>query len=515
MLYNWGQPDRLDTILDTCIDQLEFEAPEDLLRRYPQAAPKLAPLLNVAAALGEMRDVHLSADANERNRARLRQAVAAKRRRRVTVFTPSFTRVVGYAAMLVALFGGSLSWMTVASASALPNDRLYSWKRNSENIWLRVQRSPESAATVSLGLAERRADEVAALYQRTGEVDANVVAQLGLEYTRALSFIAATPPDQSQQLLQHLHTLGAEHTTQFTALAQQTSGDEREQLLDAVAASTWVQSAQPNPAVSPPPPSVTDDLKNVQPSVPPVAKPSQAAVPTPAASESTTEGGKTQAPGQDKKQPAQDNANNTQPSNPGKAIAPGQENKPPKDNAGNTQPGNASKPEAPAPAKPKPTPPGATNKTQPPGQNKEPKTPAKPATAAPSQPPAQENKPPKDNNGQAKPEQPAVEAPNVVPVPVEPVIPEPVIPEPVIPEPVTPEPVTPGNDQPDKDKDKDKDKGGNGNKAPEQGNDQSNGNGQGQVAEPKIEPTPEIVVEQPAEDKPKDNGNGGGQGKKP
>ncbi|PLS78220.1 MAG: hypothetical protein CYG59_19575, partial [Chloroflexi bacterium] len=316
MLYNWGQPDRVDSILDTCIDQLAYEEPEKVLRRHPQVAPKLAPMLHVAAALREMSTLRLSPAANQRNRERLRQAVLARRRRRAAVFGPRMMRAATWAALLLLVIGVGLSSVTVAAASALPNDRLYAWKRSSENIWLQLQPTPERRANVSLSLAERRVAETQLLYERSGQVDAQVVAQLAQEYARTLSYIAAAPSGEAQSLLQKLRATSAQHEQQLTALARVASGQAQQELLAAAAASEWAQEASPFAGTTPPGRSGDGPNGNSGLGTSPTAAASGAPVAQPAASASATPNAQVGNPAAPAQQSTPGASNRSQPAMP-------------------------------------------------------------------------------------------------------------------------------------------------------------------------------------------------------
>lgn len=249
-MFNWGRKQQFDMLLDQYIDQLDYQSPSSVVRQQPAAAYELRPLLDVAAALRELGQVQLSPAAKQIGRARLRAAVLAERRRRYAVL-PRMGRAMAWAAALLIVALSGVSGVTVASASALPNERLYGWKRLSEQAWLRVQPTPERAAEVALQIANRRADETCLLFERSGEVNPEVVADLGAAYQETLRYIAQVPGPVGQELLDKIHAQGAEHMRELGALAQQAHGTEQEVLQAATDMSAWVQTAAPN---TPPPP---------------------------------------------------------------------------------------------------------------------------------------------------------------------------------------------------------------------------------------------------------------------
>jgi hypothetical protein len=78
MMHHWEPLERLDSILDICIDQLDGQSLETVLRCYPQSTPQLSSMLIIAAALRCMGEVRLSDSARQRCHERLRRAVLAE-----------------------------------------------------------------------------------------------------------------------------------------------------------------------------------------------------------------------------------------------------------------------------------------------------------------------------------------------------------------------------------------------------------------------------------------------------
>jgi hypothetical protein len=404
MMHSWRPAERLDSILDTCIDRLGSEPPDAILQRYPQSAPALAPLLYLATALHHMGMVQLPPTAKQRGRVRLRQAVLAQQRRRHrSSFGAHVQRAVVWAVLLLVILTTGFGGITVASADALPNDRLYVWKRASEDVWLRVQPSPERKAIVALGMADRRVDEVAALYRTAQPIDAVVVEQIAVAYTQALGAIAAAPPAEQATLIDHVHAEATEHTATLASMAEQASGPSREQLQAAAALGEWARGAQPGDRPGTPgrrsddeqgvgPPAnnngvpVTTAVPRAQPSTPnvvPSAAPPQHSTGRPE--------DKGPPPGQDKQpdNPGQSNGHTKQ-ADPSPGLAPTAEmpgigvDQPPNDNGNNGNNGDNGNPNGNKP-------------DQPPGQEKK-------EELAPSQPPAppvppEQPAPPADNPG--------------------------------------------------------------------------------------------------------------------
>jgi hypothetical protein len=271
MMQHWQPRERLDAILDTCIDQLTTTPPERVLVRYPQSAPSLRPLLQVASALQQMGAVEMPASAKRADRERIRRAVMAQRRRqRRPHLPPGLTRMALWTAALMLVIASGLGSVTVASASALPPDRLYGWKRASEEIWLRAQPSPARAATVALGYVDRRVDETVQLYRRTRHLEIAQVAAIGAAYAQALDLIAAVPGDD-ESLLATLQSKSDQHAVRLAAIAEHADDEDRPLLNAASEVAQWARTAKPGDAPRIP--------ANPAPQIAPVPAPSRPAAP--------------------------------------------------------------------------------------------------------------------------------------------------------------------------------------------------------------------------------------------
>ncbi|WP_029215258.1 DUF5667 domain-containing protein [Kallotenue papyrolyticum] len=241
MLQPWPAHERLDAVLDACIDQLDVLPPERLLLRYPSSAARLAPLLEVARSLRALAAIELEPTARTVARRRLRQAVLAQRQRE-----RQCTRRVrrGVLLCLLCLVLG-LSSVTAVAARALPGDRLYGWKRAGEELWWRLQRTPAGRVSVALWLADRRVSETVQMLERGHAPDARLTAGLEQAYGRALEAIAVLPAAEQSRLLMRLHADGDAHVRRLAAYAGQAAPDEQAVLDAALALARWASTARP------------------------------------------------------------------------------------------------------------------------------------------------------------------------------------------------------------------------------------------------------------------------------
>jgi hypothetical protein len=148
----------LETILDTCLNQIEAHAADidECLARYPEEAAQLKPLLLAATTLSHARDLMPDPAYKARARTQLNMYMQQHpQRRRVS---PVFWRfAVGAVTMLLVFF---LASGTAFAQSALPGDALYNWKLTSEYVW-RVTSSDPLAT--DLAISNRRLNELVAV----------------------------------------------------------------------------------------------------------------------------------------------------------------------------------------------------------------------------------------------------------------------------------------------------------------------------------------------------------------
>lgn len=147
-----------EKVLQECLHDLEQGASniEECLRRYPNYAPELEPILLTTAYLERARAANISDPFRARVRTKLIRHMHVhprKTARRSFLFTRFAT---GFAVILLAL----LAVGTAYAQSALPGEIFYAWKLKSESAWRAV--SPDPIGT-DLAIAERRMEELIAV----------------------------------------------------------------------------------------------------------------------------------------------------------------------------------------------------------------------------------------------------------------------------------------------------------------------------------------------------------------
>jgi len=144
----------LETILDACLNQIADDQSDiaECLRRYPEHAAQLQPLLEAATKLARGREVVPSPSYKVRTRTQLNIYMQQNPQRKHV--SPVFWR---FAISLMTVSLLFLASGTAFAQSALPGDALYDWKLTSENVW-RLTSNDELA--IDLALSNRRVTEL-------------------------------------------------------------------------------------------------------------------------------------------------------------------------------------------------------------------------------------------------------------------------------------------------------------------------------------------------------------------
>ncbi len=183
----------LESAFNDCIEALRAgKSLEECLARYPEHRAELEPLLRVVAEVWSMPRPGLSPAAARAGEARLRQALAARRR-------PFYRRVgLGWAAaaalILVAFVGFGT---TVAAAQGGPEGPLSGLKVAAERLQLAIARSPAEQADLRLAGVERRLDTLAAQVGRTPPPDDGTLSGFEAELKTALEKVEELPPPEA------------------------------------------------------------------------------------------------------------------------------------------------------------------------------------------------------------------------------------------------------------------------------------------------------------------------------
>ena len=144
-----------EQVLEQCLGELEGGAStvDECLRRHPEHAAQLTPVLLIAATLEQGRALEPSPAFKARARASLTLHMQAHPRRSAGSGFSFWRLATSLAILMLAL----LATGTAYAQRALPGDRFYEWKLFSERAWRAV--SPDPVRT-DLLIANRRIDEM-------------------------------------------------------------------------------------------------------------------------------------------------------------------------------------------------------------------------------------------------------------------------------------------------------------------------------------------------------------------
>jgi len=150
--------DNFEQILEDCLDNLSSGAStlDECLRRYPEQAHQLQPLLQTAAGLQHGGQVQPSPSYRANARVRLTAHMQAHPGRRSQPALKGWRLAASLAVLTIAIFGTGTGF----AQRALPGSPLYGWKLTSENVWREVS---YDRASIDLAISKRRADEMVAI----------------------------------------------------------------------------------------------------------------------------------------------------------------------------------------------------------------------------------------------------------------------------------------------------------------------------------------------------------------
>lgn len=233
-------------ILDECLRELNRGADlEALLRRYPDRASELRPLLEAALAVREAPRPRLSPRANAAGRQRLMRAVARKRRERearrarrpllrwpwLRLPRPSLAPIAAFLALTIVL--ASVGAVT-AAADSLPDSPLYPVKLATERVQLAFTLDPAERARLHLSFAERRLQEVQAQLELRGMVSPLALEVMQRETRQALTAISMAPREEAWELLDDFVTLALRERDILAKLREEVPPPAQEAVEDTI-----------------------------------------------------------------------------------------------------------------------------------------------------------------------------------------------------------------------------------------------------------------------------------------
>lgn len=150
-----------DNILDECLERLlvQGETLEQCLRRYPQQAAELKPLLETALAAKEAAAVQPRPEFRARARYQFRAALQEKmapKRRRFLGWMPQWATALAIVLVLLLAGGGTVA----AATNSMPDSFLYPVKLATEEVQLALTTSQVDKAELCSRFTDRRIAEI-------------------------------------------------------------------------------------------------------------------------------------------------------------------------------------------------------------------------------------------------------------------------------------------------------------------------------------------------------------------
>ncbi len=274
---------KIDTILAECLTALESGATvEQCLRRYPQEAEELCPLLEMWAALQQIPPAptpHPAVIAH--GKARMFEAVErrfAPQPRRSLFGSLRLPRWALAVAMIVIVAMGMAGTTTLA-ASALPGDLLYPVKTATESLRLFFTLSPEARAELEAELQAERLEELEDVLAEGRTVELNFWGELESWNAESWTVAGHTVHIDPETVIEGMPVIGARVDVWATTTADGELVARR--LVVTPPLDLTPYSVMPTPTHSAPHPSATPRREQEHGTVTPTPRGERTPTPTP------------------------------------------------------------------------------------------------------------------------------------------------------------------------------------------------------------------------------------------
>lgn len=203
-------------VLARCLDDIHHgrASIEEALRRYPQYADELAPLLRLALRIPPPLNAEPSAAFRQRARRALqaeiaRQGIRSHMARLLDSLRPirhplgrGFATTAIAALLAMAVVFGAGAGVTSAAQASLPGEPLYPVKRASEQGRMLVTFGPQRKASYHFELASERLEEVRLLVQAEKPVDPSMVEAATSQLDAGLERTLKIAPSKAQEIIE-------------------------------------------------------------------------------------------------------------------------------------------------------------------------------------------------------------------------------------------------------------------------------------------------------------------------
>jgi hypothetical protein len=169
-----------DHLLERCLQEVEDTGDIDVvLRRHPEHAEQLRPLLQLASTMREryaevpepqaqlaVGRARLRREARQARRAAAAEQVAATRQEGRSSMRLRLVPTLVSIAVVVAVWMAGMAGVALAADASGPGEPLYSLDRTMEQIQLRLTYDPEAATQLRMRLTQERMDEIQGLVRK-------------------------------------------------------------------------------------------------------------------------------------------------------------------------------------------------------------------------------------------------------------------------------------------------------------------------------------------------------------
>jgi hypothetical protein len=196
------QAKELDNILDDCLERivLKGETLEHCLRRYPQQAAELQPLLETVLAVKKASAVEPRPEFKARARYQFRSALgekAAPKSRPFFGWLPRWATALAIVLVLLVAGGGTVA----AAGDSMPDSILYPVKLATENVQMAFTISSLDRAQLCAELADERVEEIIYMAEKGDAQSVEEVTQrLGTRLTMLAELASELEGDNGDAL---------------------------------------------------------------------------------------------------------------------------------------------------------------------------------------------------------------------------------------------------------------------------------------------------------------------------
>lgn len=194
---------KIEEILDILIEEVKTgKSIENCLKRYPEHADELRPLLLLASGIEEIPKPEIDITAFEKTMAKIKSAKEETTIRKPflvlrTLTTKPPVRRIAFAALI---FTFALALTFSFSAYSLPGDTLYPVKRLGEKTQLALTIRNESKAKLHIKLAKRRTEDFILTFKEGEEINRELIKDMLGEGHAAMEHCKCLPDQKSTAL---------------------------------------------------------------------------------------------------------------------------------------------------------------------------------------------------------------------------------------------------------------------------------------------------------------------------